>query len=123
MVSNTDSAPSLGGINEHREKGMKRGEKIKEGKVKADEERRHARDKKKEAVGSCQRRRRREENKRKSRISGGRRWKESKMQWKGRQLRTVLRDREELCATRSAHTAGIHSEVSAIAPLEQTLEC
>lgn len=101
---------------------MKRGEKIKEGKVKADEERRQARDKKKEAVGSCQRRRR-EENKRISRRSGGRRWKESKMQWKGRQLRTVLRDREELCATTSAHTTGIYSEVSATAPLEQTLEC
>ena len=53
MVTSTDSAPSLGGISEHTEKGMKRGEKIKEGKVKVDEERRKARDKR-EAVGSCQ---------------------------------------------------------------------
>ena len=78
MVPSTDSAPSLGGINEHREKGMKRGEKIKEGKVKADEERRKARDKKREAVGSCQKGRRRDENKRTSRCRG-RRWKKSKM--------------------------------------------
>lgn len=54
MVPSTDSAPSLGGISERREKGMKRGEKIKEGKVKVDEERRKARNKKREAVGSCQ---------------------------------------------------------------------